>query len=94
MSILDTTRENETLANHEADVVSTPAAVSQAPTTSPAIQVVPAARVSRVARFLTALRHGNVSARDRALLSEPAIYEEYRASLARQEMARELTRRS
>ena len=94
MSILDTTRENETLADHEADVTSAPAAVSQAPTAAPAIQVVSEVRVSRVARFLIALRHANVSARDRALLSEPAIYEEYRASLARQEMAREMARRN
>ena len=94
MSILDATRENETLGTHEGDVISTPVADSQTPPTSPAAQVVPAARVSRVTRFLTALRHGSVGARDRALLNEPAIYEEYRASLARQDLARELARRS
>lgn len=89
MSILDTTRENETRLNHEVELASMPSMPS--PTSD---DVVAPARARRITRFLAALRQSDFSARDRALLAEPAIYEEYRASLARQETAREMSRRS
>jgi len=94
MSILDTTRENRTLIDHEVDhKVARNEAPTRTTSTSPS-RVTRQERPRHVSRFFAALRPRGFSARDRALLAEPAIYQEYRASLARQEMAREMSRRS
>ena len=95
MSILDTTRETQTRVDDEvinATPTFAPGATATA-TTSPATRIARDVTTSRAARFLAALRHSGFSSRDRALMAaEPAIYEEYRASLARRETAREMAR--
>ncbi|MBW4029344.1 MAG: hypothetical protein HIU57_01540 [Acidobacteria bacterium] len=89
MSILDTPRNDLTTVDR---ATVAPSAITPATTRN---RVERPATSSRVARFLSALRHSNLSARDRALLGEqPAIYEEYRASRARHETAEGRSRRS
>ena len=95
MSILDARHEDlhQVVSDVELDTVTTSS--TSAPSATPAArdrEVTTAPTPSRLSRFVTALRHSHFSARDRALLAEPAIYEEYRASLARHEVAREMSR--
>ena len=95
MSILDTRHEDrpQVAGDRELETVTTATTSASKATAAVSVrEVTTAPTQSRLARFVTALRHSHFSARDRALLAEPAIYEEYRASLARHEVARELSR--
>ena len=95
MSILDTRHDirHQVAGDVELETVTTATTGESNTTTAARVREVTSEPTpSRLSRFVTALRHSHFSARDRALLAEPAIYEEYRASLARHEAAREMSR--
>jgi len=95
MSILDTRHEDRHQVTGDVELETVTRATTSESNATAAVrvrEVTIAPTQSRLSRFVSALRHSHFSARDRALLAEPAIYEEYRASLARHEVAREMSR--
>ena len=95
MSILDTKIDETTLVDFELDTEVAPVATTIAKPASEiaAVESRPSKGASLLSRFLEQGRRRGLSASRDSFFFEPALYEEYRTSLARQNAAREVSLR-